>query len=100
MLNFFGQHHTGGISYTSINNNGYFQGIDALCKHTISLTKFTSFFQFAGKVSNSHMYQFPQKNIYSYNMIADSLRKIHISENIEENNHSKIDIPTGKLILW
>jgi hypothetical protein len=27
-------------------------------------------------------------------------RKIHISENIEENNHSKIDIPTGKLILW
>jgi hypothetical protein len=72
MLNFVGQHHTGGISYTSINSNGYFQGIDALCKHTISLTKFTSFFQFAGEVSNSHMYQFPQKNIYSYIMIADS----------------------------
>jgi len=45
MLNFIGQHHTGGISYTSINNNGYFQGIYALCKHTISLTNFTSFFQ-------------------------------------------------------
>ena len=52
----------------------------ALCQHTIS-----HLFQFAGeKVSNSHMYTFPQKNIYSYNMIADSLRKIHISEKREK----------------
>jgi len=72
MLNFVGQHHTGGISYTSINNNGYFQGIYALCKHTISLENFTSFFQNA-EMSNSHMYKFPQNNIYSYSMIADSL---------------------------
>jgi hypothetical protein len=43
MLNFIGQHHTGGISYTSINNNAYFQGIYALCKHTILLTNFTPF---------------------------------------------------------
>jgi hypothetical protein len=71
MLNFIGQHHTGGISYTSINKNGYFQGIYALCKHTISLTNFTSFFQFVGEMSNFHMYKFPQNNLYSYNMIAD-----------------------------
>ena len=38
LLNFVGQHHAAGISYTSINNNGYFQGIDALCKHTWHLT--------------------------------------------------------------
>jgi hypothetical protein len=37
------------------------------------------------------MYKFPQNNLYSYNMIADSLRKIHISEN-RKNNCSKIDI--------
>ena len=42
------------------------------------------FFQFAGEMSNSHMYKFPQNNLYSYNMIADSLRKIHISENREK----------------
>jgi hypothetical protein len=30
MLTFVGQHHAGGIYYTSINNNGYFQGIYAL----------------------------------------------------------------------
>jgi hypothetical protein len=35
-------------------------------------------------MTNSHMYKFPQNNIYSYNMIADSLRKIHISENREK----------------
>jgi hypothetical protein len=63
MLNFVGQHHTGGISYTSINNNDYFQGIYALCKHTISLTNFTSFFQFAGEMSNSHMYKSPKYNL-------------------------------------
>ena len=82
MLNFIGQHHTGGISYTSINNNGYFQGIYALCKLTHKFYIF--FFQFAGEMSNSHMYKFPQNNLYSYNMIADSLRKIHISENREK----------------
>ena len=67
-----------------INNNGYFQVMYALGKRTISLTNFTSFFQFAGEMSNSHMYKFPQNNLYSYNMIADSLRKIHISENREK----------------
>ena len=71
MLNFVGQHHTNWIFYTSINNNGYFHGIYVLCKHTISLTNFTSFFQFVGEMSNFHMYKFPQNNLYSYNMIAD-----------------------------
>ena len=41
-------------------------------------------FQFAGEISNSYMYKFPQNNIYSYNIIADSLRKIHISGNREK----------------
>ena len=27
---------------------------------------------------------FPQNNLYSYNIIADNLRKIHISENREK----------------
>ena len=39
------------------------------------------------------MYKFPQNNLYSYNMIADSLRKIHISENREKNNwYIKVEI--------
>jgi hypothetical protein len=41
-------------------------------------------FQFTGELSNSHMHEFPQNSIYSYNKIVDSLRKIHISENREE----------------
>jgi hypothetical protein len=51
------------------------------CVNTPSHSKFLHLFQFAGEMSNSHMYRFPQNNLYSYNMIADSLRKIHISEN-------------------
>ena len=35
-------------------------------------------------LSNSHIYKFSQNNLYSYNMIAHSLRKIHISENREK----------------
>ena len=54
---------------------------------SISLTNFTSF-QFAGEMSNFHIYKFPQNNLYFYNMIADGLRKIHISENREKNNCS------------
>ena len=46
---------------------------------SISLTNFISF-QYAGEMSNSHIYKFSQNNLYFYNMIADSLRKIHISE--------------------
>jgi hypothetical protein len=42
-------------------------------------------FQFADEMSNSHIYKFFQNNLYSYNIIiADSLRKIHISENREK----------------
>ena len=52
------------------------------------------FFQFAGDMPNSHMYKFPQNNLYSYNKIAHNLRKIHISGNGERNNCSKIDIYT------
>jgi hypothetical protein len=61
-------------------------------------TNFNFFFKFAGEMINSHMYKFPQNNLYSYNMIAGSLRKIHISEN-RENNCTKVDIPACKLIL-
>jgi hypothetical protein len=52
------------------------------CANTqsISLTNFT-YFQFAGEMSNFYIYKFPQNNLCSYNMIADSLTKIHISEN-------------------
>ena len=46
--------------------------------------KFYIFFSVSGEITNSHMYTFPKNNLYSYNMIADSLRKIHISENREE----------------
>ena len=84
--------------HTSIYNNGYFQGIYALCQHTISLTNFTSF-QFADEMSYSHINKFSQNNLYSYNIIADSLRKIHITENREKIT-TKIEIPRCKLILW
>ena len=49
-------------------------------------------FQFADEMSNSHIYKFSQNNPYSYNIIADSLIKIHISEN-RKNDYIKIDIP-------
>ena len=45
--------------------------------------KFYIFFQNA-EMWNSHMYKFPQNNLYSNNIIADNLRKIHISENREK----------------
>jgi hypothetical protein len=41
-------------------------------------------YQFADEMSDSHIYKFSQNNLYSYNIIADSLRKIHISENREK----------------
>ena len=83
LFNFVGQHHTGRITYRFINNTGYFQGIYLLCKHTISLTNFTSFFRMQ-KCEILTCINFPQNNLYSYNIIADSLRKIHISENREK----------------
>jgi len=64
---------------TSINNKGYFQGI-----YAPSHSQILYLFQFAGDMSNSHMYKFPQNNLYSYNMIAHSLRKINISGNREK----------------
>jgi hypothetical protein len=51
------------------------------CVNTPSHSQILHLFQFACEMSNSHMYRFPQNNLYPYNMIADSLRKIHISEN-------------------
>jgi hypothetical protein len=41
-------------------------------------------FQFAGEMSNYHMYTFFQNNLCAYDMFADSLRKIDISENKEK----------------
>ena len=66
---------------------------------TPSHSQILHLFQFAGEMSNSHMYKFFQNNLYSYNMIADSLRKIHISEN-RKKNCSEIVIPRCKLIIW
>jgi hypothetical protein len=34
-----------------------------------------TFFQFAGEMSNSYIYKFPQNNLYFYKMIADGLRE-------------------------
>ena len=75
--------------YTSINNKGYIQGI-----YAPSHSQILYLFQFTGEMSNSHMYKFPQNNLYSYNIIAHSLRKIHISGNREKIKCSKIDIFT------
>ena len=55
MLNFVGQHHTSWIVYTSINNNDYFPRMYALCKHTISLTNFTSFSICRWNIKFSHV---------------------------------------------
>ena len=53
------------------------------CVNTPSLT-LTNITSFTDEMSNSHMYKLPQNNLYSYYMIAHSLRKIHISENKEK----------------
>jgi hypothetical protein len=47
-------------------------------------------FQFAGEMSYSHMYEFLKNNIYSNEMITDSLRKIQISENREKINVQRL----------
>ena len=71
--------------YTSINNKGYIQGI-----YAPSHSQILYLFQFAGEMSNSHMYKFPQNNLYSYDIIAHSLRKIHISGNREKINVQRL----------
>ena len=84
----------GEFFHTYINNKGYFQRI-----YGPSHSQILHLFQFAGEMSNSHMSKFPQNNLYSFNMITHSLRKIHISGN-RKKNCSKIDIyiPRCKLI--
>jgi hypothetical protein len=69
------------------------------CVNTPSHSQMLHLFQFADEMSNSHIYKFSQNNLYSYNIIADSLRKIHITENREKIT-TKIEIPRCKLILW
>ena len=55
------------------------------CVNTPFHSQILHLFQFADEMSNSHIYKFSQNNLYSYNIIiADSLRKIHISENREK----------------
>jgi hypothetical protein len=55
------------------------------CVNTPFHSQILHLFQFADEMSNSHIYKFFQNNLYSYNIIiADSLRKIHISENREK----------------
>ena len=71
-----------------------------MCKITPSHSQILHFFQLAGEMSNSHMYKVPQSNLYSYNMIAHSLRKIHISENKEKITDQRLIYQYSKLILW
>ena len=54
------------------------------CVNTPFHSQILYLFQFADEMSNSHIYKFSQNNLYSYNIIADSLRKIPISENREK----------------
>ena len=54
------------------------------CVNTPSHSHMLHVFQFAGEMSNSHMYTFFQNNLCAYNMFADNLRKIHISEKREK----------------
>ena len=68
------------------------------CVNTPFQSQILHLFQFADEMLNSHIYKFSQNNLYSHNMISDSLRKIHNSENREKNICSKIDIPRCKLI--
>ena len=69
--------------------------------NTPSHSQMLHLFQVAGEMSNSHMYKFPQNNllVYSYYMIADISRKIHLTENRDKKYCSKIYIPRCKLIL-
>jgi hypothetical protein len=54
------------------------------CVNTPFHSQIFHLFQFADEMSKSHIYKFSQNNLYSYNIIADSLRKIQISENREK----------------
>jgi hypothetical protein len=54
------------------------------CVDTPFHSQILHLFQFADEMSNSHINKFSQNNLYSYNIIANSLRKIHISENREK----------------
>ena len=40
------------------------------CVNTPSHSQILHLFQFAGEISNSHMYKFPQNNLYSYDLMA------------------------------
>ena len=60
------------------------------CVNTPFHSQMLHLFQFADEMSNSHIYKFSQNNLYSYNIIADSLRKIHISENREKITVQKL----------
>ena len=47
-------------------------------------------FQFADEMSNSHMYKSLKINLYSYTIIAHSLRKIHIAGNRENKTVQRL----------
>ena len=60
------------------------------CVNTPFHSQILNLFQFADEMSISHIYKFSQNNLYSYNIIADSLRKINISENREKINVQRL----------
>ena len=45
------------------------------CVNTPFHSQILHLFQFADEMSNSHIYKFSQNNLYSYNIIADSMEK-------------------------
>ena len=57
-------------------------------------------YQFADEMSDSHIYKFSQNNLYSYNIIADSMEKDSYFRKQRKNNCTKIEIPRCKIILW
>ena len=58
------------------------------CVNTPFHSQILHLFQFADEMSKSLIYKFPQNSLYSYNIITDSLRKIHISENRKKKKNS------------
>jgi hypothetical protein len=95
MFNVLGQHYTSWMFYTFLNNNGYFQGIYALCKHIISLTNFTYFSVWRWNVKFSHV-----KITYVLIIWLRTVWERFVFQKTEKNNCSKIDISRCKLILW
>ena len=63
------------------------------CVNTPFHSQILHLFQFADEMSYSHIYKFSQNNLYSYNIIADSMEKDSYFRKQRKNDCTKIDIP-------